>query len=105
MSKSDRQITQAASGRPCIACSAPHSWACHYNGPRQHLYGKGRSKKGHVLTTAEFCKSCDQVFTEGSYSPEDHPVHPGWRDIWDRSEQFLHWIMLTNIRRREAGDL
>jgi len=93
-----KKLTQSAKGKTCIRCGAPDAYACHYNGPRQHAYGKGRSIKGHDLASAEFCHSCDQQFSEG-VMPND------CINKWDKSEMFLHLIMLTNIRRWENGDI
>jgi len=61
-------------------------------------YGKGRGIKCNDLATAEFCYECDQRFSEGS-------IDPIWESKWERSEEFLHWIMMTNIRRVKAGVL
>jgi hypothetical protein len=31
---------------------------------------------------------------------------PRWNNNkWERSEEFMYWIMLTNIRRVERGDI
>lgn len=89
------KITQSAKEMSCIRCGKEgETRACHYNGPRQHDYGKGRGIKANDLATAEFCHDCDQHFTEGS----SH-----WSNKWERSEDFLHYIMLTNIRRLKNG--
>ena len=73
--------------------------ACHYNGVRQHDYGKGWGIKLHDLMTAEFCDTCDALFSEGSLG------YKHWETKWDRSEEFLHFIALTNIRRFEGGTI
>ncbi len=93
------KITASAEGKECIRCSKGGGTvrACHYNGPRQHDYGKGRGKKGDDLMTAEFCDQCDVVFAEGSMYPDL------WANKWERSEDFLHWIGMTNIRRFQSG--
>ena len=90
------KLTKASKGMNCIRCGAPKAYSCHYNGPRQHSYGKGRGIKCNDLITAEFCYLCDGEFTEGSKNKR-------WDSKWERSEEFLHWIMLTNIRRVENG--
>jgi len=89
------KLTKSSNGSECIRCGAPDAYSCHYNGPRQHDYGKGRGIKCNDLATAEFCYACDQDFSEGS--------KPEGLTRWERSEAFLHWIMLTNIRRIENG--
>lgn len=86
------RLTQKAKGMSCIRCGGPDAYACHYNGPRQLIYGKGRGIKCNDLATAEFCHNCDEIFTEGSMSLP-------WLNKWERSEEFLHYVMLTNIRR------
>ncbi|MCK5601322.1 hypothetical protein KAR91_05630 [Candidatus Pacearchaeota archaeon] len=90
------KITDSAKGSICIKCQAPGAYVAHYNGPRQHSFGKGRGRKCHDLMSAEFCHRCDQEFTEGSTGPK-------WKDKWERSEDFMYWIGLTNIRRYEEG--
>lgn len=92
------KLTKSAEGQPCIKCQRTgETRACHYNGWMQHQYGKGRGIKASDIATAEFCQECDTMFTEGSTE--------GFTDKIDRSEQFLHFIMLTNISRYKRGDL
>ena len=92
------KITEGARGQDCIRCGNSGAYACHYSGPRQHDFGKGRGRKAHDLMSAEFCHKCDQEFTEGSTSPR-------WKDKWERSEEFMFHIGMTNIRRFEEGRL
>lgn len=87
------KLTQSAKGQCCIRCGAPDAYACHYNGIRQHHFGKGRGIKANDFMTAEFCYKCDMDFTEGSTAD--------FVDKTDRSEQFLFWIAMTNLRRIE----
>jgi len=89
------KLTKASKGTDCICCGAPDAYSCHYNGQRQHIYGKGRGIKCHDMATAEFCYDCDQDFIEGSMGH--------WTTKDERSEAFLHFIMLTNIRRFKDG--
>ena len=91
------KLTKSAKGQSCIRCGHPESFAAHYNGPRQHSYGKGRGRKCHDMASAEFCSKCDQEFSEGQME--------GFTDKWDKSEQWHYYIMLTNIRRIERGDI
>ena len=96
--KKSNKLTQASKGNDCIKCRATgETRACHYNGIRQHWLGKGRGIKANDLATAEFCQKCDQEFSEGVIS--------GFESKEDRSEQFLFWIMMTNIRRFNNGVL
>lgn len=91
------KITKSANGKTCINCGGYNAYACHYNGTYQHQYGKGRGIKAHDMASAELCHQCDQIFTEGSTK--------GFIDKIDRDCQFLHLIMLTNIRRFDSGVL
>ena len=93
------KITESSRGSTCIRCGASGAYSCHYNGPRQHDYGKGRGIKCDDNATAEFCKACDDVFTEGSYANVMIRAIERWESKWDRSEWFLHWCMMTIIRR------
>jgi len=92
------KLTKASEGTDCVRCGSSGAYSCHYNGSRQHDYGKGRGIKSNDMATAELCYNCDQVFTEGS-------THWQWAGKWERSEEFLHLIMLTNIRRFDKGVL
>lgn len=85
---------------PCIRCGSTGS-TCgrHYNGLRQHQYGKGRSIKCHPLLVADFCDRCDKDFQEGSVSKNDLAARIEY------SEEFLHWCAMTAIRRQDDGYL
>ena len=88
------KLTKASKGMDCIRCDAPDAYSCHFNGTYQHWYGKGRGIKANDLATAEFCYKCDQKHSEGVniYANQE-----------ERDAQFLHFIMMTNIRRLENG--
>ena len=92
-----KNLRKAAEGMPCIKCGIEDGTICarHYNGIRQHWYGKGRGKKCHDLASAELCMKCDDELSEGK---------GGWKSD-EHSEEFLHWCMMTNIRRAERGIL
>lgn len=96
-------ITASAKGQPCVRCGREDGTTCarHYNGLRQHQYGKGRSVKGHDMGSAELCDTCEPDFSEGVNIFDDERAG---KSI-ERSEEFLHLIMLTNIARFERGDL
>lgn len=99
----ERCMEDARSGHPCIRCGCPGKdleghqqvYGRHYNGQRQHAYGKGRGIKCHPFLVADLCNICDSVFQEGSVSKEDYNLRN------DYSEQFQHWILMTLIRRAE----
>ena len=90
------KLRKSAADEPCIRCGNPDAWLCHYNGKRSFSFGKGMATKCHDLAGAEFCMACDQVFTEGSKNAL-------WANEWERSEDFLFWCMMTNIRKFKAG--
>ena len=87
-----------SSYNPCIRCSSiGRTCGRHYNGQRQHQYGKGRGIKCHPLLVADLCDECDANFQEGSVPKSD----PAERDIY--SESFQHWCLMSAIRRFERG--
>lgn len=98
MSKLEKILTYAK-GQPCVRCGRNDGTTCarHYNGLRQHWYGKGRGIKCNPLITAHLCLSCDQLFSEGNLSDFENEV--------DRSEQFLHLVALTLISLANHGVL
>ena len=73
----------------CVRCEADDGTivAAHYTGIRQHSYGKGRSLKGSDIAVAFLCCDCHKYF--------DQPTE---RKSIERSEEFLHCIMLTLIK-------
>lgn len=85
---------------PCIRCGSIGS-TCgrHYNGIRQHAYGKGRGYKCSPLAVADLCKECDAEFQEGSVSKNDLAARIEY------SEEFQHWCLMSAIRRLERGVL
>ncbi len=95
MSKLEKILTYAK-GQPCVRCGRNDGTTCarHYNGLRQHWYGKGRGIKCHPLMAAHLCMACDKDFSEG--------VNP-YEDKIQRSEEFLHLIALTliNLAKQE----
>jgi len=95
----DKIMKHARSGLPCIRCGKQDGTVCgrHYNGIRQHQYGKGRGIKCSPLVVADFCNECDGDFQEGSVCKSN----PTARDIY--SEEFQHWTIMSLIRRQEQG--
>ena len=90
-------LRRSAKGQACVFCGARDGTvvACHYTGQRQHLYGKGKSIKGHDCLTADLCVRCHAYF--------DQPTNDKTKD--ERSEEFLHCIALTLVRRMQRGVL
>ena len=91
----DLKMLDGAADQSCIRCGRiGETRAAHYSGFRQHMLGKGRGIKGNDRGTADFCHACDTVFSEASYGQ-----WPGGSKNVERSEEFLFYILLTNIRR------
>ena len=104
MNKADKALQtkimkDARSGHNCIRCKVQDGTVCgrHYNGQRQHLYGKGRGIKCHPFLVADFCNKCDREFIEGAVPKHDYELRT------QRSEEFQHWCLMTLIRRQENG--
>jgi len=93
-----KKYTGAAKDQSCVCCGAYDGTICarHYNGQRQHIYGKGRGIKCSDLATADLCEACETQFSEGINNHESKD---------ERSEAFLHYCMLTIMRRVEQGVL
>lgn len=88
------KLTKAANGQYCVRCYANDETvvSCHYSGLRQLDYGKGKGRKGNDLIAADLCKRCHDYF-DLYETPND----------WVRSEEFLHYCVLTILRRWDQG--
>jgi hypothetical protein len=99
MTYRDQKYLNDAKNYPCIRCGKDgETRGCHYNGIRQHQYGKGRGIKCADNMIADFCQSCDDLLSEKNY-----PLWEGGSKSIERSEEFLHWIAMTAIRRLERA--
>lgn len=91
-------LLASSEGQLCVKCQRPGKTptvvAAHYTGQRQHIYGKGKSIKGHDCLTADLCDECHAYFDQ-----------PAGKDKDARSEEFLHCIALTLVRRMQRGVL
>lgn len=88
-----KKYRAAANGQPCVRCGAKGTVALrHYEGIRQHAYGKGGGIKGHDIAAADLCHECDDIL---SNQKEHKSV--------EKSEEFLHCCMLTIINRIRQG--
>ena len=99
-----KKYLQGAKGQPCVRCGVEDGTivGAHYTGLRVHLYGKGTGTKPHDILIADLCSSCHFFF--------DHPrmdLGQNDRNIWKTnvSEEFLHLVALTLMRRCEQGIL
>lgn len=94
-----RKLLDSCKHLPCIRCQRKgETRAAHYCGDRQHMYGKGRGIKCDDSATADFCQACDDLFSEHNYK-----AWPGGSKSIERSEEFQHYVILTNIRRFQMG--
>lgn len=89
-------LRELARGQTCIRCGADDGTVvlAHYFGPRRHAYGGGMGHKGHDAVAAELCMTCHKWFDTGCRIRERR---------WEASEEFLHCVALTWIRRIENG--
>ena len=90
-------LRKLADGMPCVRCGlVGETCLRHYNGFRAHSYGKGRGIKCSDIAAAEMCQACNDLFDEKNYH-----LWPGGSKSIERSEEFLHYCMMTNIRRSQ----
>jgi hypothetical protein len=94
------KLRKAANGQSCVRCGADDGTInlCHYSGPYQHKFGKGRGIKGADIAAADLCGQCHKFFDE-------YESQSGASEDWKvaRSEEFLAACMLTVIRRIQQG--
>lgn len=96
-----KAMLSAARGQHCINCGARDDTvvAAHYTGLRAHQYGKGTSHKPHDLLVADLCMKC-----HSSFDLHTQPsLFKGLEKKIDLSEQFLHLIIKTLLRRIDQG--
>ena len=91
------KLRKAAEGTPCLRCGNDDGTVvlCHYSGPWQHKFGKGRGIKGNDLAGAHLCYKCHAFFDE--YKSKNIA------GMVERSEEFLALCLLTVIRLYEKG--
>jgi hypothetical protein len=78
----------------CVLTGAKNVERCHYDGPMQHLFGKGMSEK------------CDNLFVaEVSHEKHMEFHDPKTRKSIERSHEFLVAILLTIKRKVENGQI
>ncbi len=109
----NKKLLAGAKGEPCVRCGS-YEGVCsaHYTGFRQHLYGKGRGIKCSDLMSAYLCSHChvyfDVEFGKIPNNRYDRTIGLAGHErreakIVSLSEEFLHCIALTNIRRLAQG--
>jgi hypothetical protein len=78
----------------CVLTGSKNAERCHYDGPMQHLFGKGMSEK------------CDNLFVaEVSHEKHMEFHDPKTRKSIERSHEFLVAILLTIKRKVENGQI
>jgi len=89
-------LRKAARAQSCVRCEADDGTinSCHYSGPWQHRFGKGRGIKGDDIAAADLCDKCHRYFDE--YESDNDAA---------RSDEFLAMCILTLIRRRRQGKI
>lgn len=94
-------IRQHANGQSCVRCGICDGTVvlCHYSGPWQHRFGKGRGIKGDDVGGAELCDTCHRWFDE--YKSIDPYADEATKHVQhlERSDEFLAMCVLTIIRR------
>ena len=88
----------------CINCGVIDGTvvAAHYQGMRQHAFGKGVGIKPSDLCVADLCAKCHVAFDQSKTVVDVNSVDKFTQKI-DRSEQFLYLILKTLIRRGQQG--
>lgn len=88
----------------CINCGAADGTvvAAHYQGMRQHAFGKGVGIKPSDLCVADLCSKCHNAFDTSTIAVDPNSTDKFTKKI-DRSEQFLYLILKTLIRRERQG--
>lgn len=97
-------MTDAAEGQSCVHCGVRDGTvvAAHYQGMRQSQYGKGKGIKPHDLMIADLCGKCHYRFDNDKIVADSIK---GYARQVDHSEEFLHCVALTWIRRVNQGVL
>lgn len=103
------KLTKAAEGQSCVRCQKEDGTtvSCHYSGPYQHRFGKGRAIKGSDEAAADLCLACHCYFDEYRGIPDADGSPEREAEIKlaraERSEEFLAMCLLTVIRRQQEG--
>lgn len=99
-----RAYLNTAKDQPCVRClhllnhhNDVTTVAAHYHGPRKFAYGGGLGRKTADIVTAHLCFECHHLFDAGKLSDG------GWISETERSEEFLHWVMMTILHNISEG--
>ena len=102
-----KKYLAAAKEQSCVRCGISNGTivGAHYSGIRCHLYGKGTGTKCHDICVADLCSECHNYFDNPNLGlRHSTELNRRWRKT-EMSEDFLHCVMLTLIRRCEQGVL
>lgn len=95
MSFESQILRDASEGQICVRCGKIEGvCGCHYTGARRLLYGGGMGIKVHDFLIADLCPACHRYMDTLSRDKERAFLH---------SEEFLHYIVLTQERRFVQG--
>ena len=85
------KLLRYAKGASCVKCGREDSTvvAAHYFGARRHSYGGGMGIKVHDFLCAHLCAVCHREMDVLCRDKEGK---------WLHSEEFQHYILLTQIR-------
>jgi len=100
-----KKYLKGAKDQSCVNCGVNDGTivSAHYQGLRSHLYGKGTGTKPHDLLVADLCHKCHTIFDSQDLRLRHNTLHNrNWRKC-EVSEEFLHCIALTLIRRAQQG--
>jgi len=99
-----KKYLRGAKEQSCVRCGCNNGTTvgAHYTGLRSHLYGKGTGTKVHDVLIADLCMQCHEYF-DVPRAPKHNTQHNlNWMKT-EMSEEFLHCVALTLIRRCEQG--
>ena len=102
-----KKYLRGAEGQSCTRCNTNDGTivAAHYQGLRSHLYGKGTGTKVHDVLVADLCCKCHEYFDSPNLGLTHNTEHNrNWKKT-EMSEEFLHCVALTILRRVYDGIL
>ena len=100
-----KKYLAAAKGNSCVRCGCEDGTivAAHYTGMRSHSYGKGTGTKCHDVLVADLCMTCHRYYDSPDLGLRHNTQHNrNWKKA-EMSEEFLHCVALTLIRRCADG--
>ena len=102
-----KKYLRGAKDQACVKCGCNDGTivGAHYSGLRCHTYGKGTGIKVHDVLIADLCMECHNYFDSPDLGlRHDTQANRNWKKT-ERSEEFLHYVALTIVRRCRQGIL